>query len=397
MNVAFVGKFAWRARGLVASLALAACSNSDPSDARAQNSGGATNTSGAGAGATGGVRSSPGAASTTFRDCEHVIVPGSELRTSDGSTPRAITAWEGELYLLTGDGKSLTVRVTDGATLKEVARVADDDKIDLTPSRLSVDDQGFFFNALQDGVKRLVGVPLAGGDGVRVADVTHSAEILDSWFVADESALYYAADGDSGKVLKSVPRKVEAADAPTLLTDYTAFYNGLVGLGRVGSSVFTVSGGADDFVAREFPVMPDDPPESRRTGVFTLKDCRSFAIPPRVVSGDDALYVGCISDGHEQGYIFRLPPSAQWLADEEPLELEPVASGPRLDEDTFVVVGNNVYFHDADSNDDDHIFVVPTSGGAPTRVLDTHSVEHLASDGKTLFVEGSCGIQAIEL
>src|SRR6478609_7087757 len=128
------------------------------------------------------------------------------------------------------------------------------------------------------------------------------------------------------------------------------------------------------------------PPTHRRIAGFTLKDCTTFAIPPPVVSGDDALYVGCISQGNARSYIFRLPPAAQWPEGEETVELEPVAAGASLDEDSFTVVGRDVYFHDVDANDDDHVYRVSAADGKPTRVLDTHVVYHKASDGKTLFV-----------
>src|SRR6188768_3046559 len=322
MHVVSVGKFASRVGIWVACAGLAACSSPDPAE-NTEGGGAASDGGASGNGAMGGSHASAGASSVASPGCEHVIVPSSELYSSDGSTPSAIAAWKGELYLLTGGGMSQTVRVTDRATLKEVARVADDDRVDLTPSRLVVDAQGFFFNGRQDGTKRLLGVPFAGGDGVRIADLTDSNDILDSWFVSDDSALYYAADDDTGKMLKSAPRRLEAATAPTLLTDYTAFYQGLVGLGR------------------------------GRCGGFR---------GPRVPRGGDR---------------------------------EARQSFGELDEGTFVVVGKTVYFHDVDSNDDDHIFSVPTTGGTPTRLLDTHSVRHLASDGKTLFVEGSCGIHAV--
>jgi len=35
-----------------------------------------------------------------------------------------------------------------------------------------VDDRGIFFDGYQDGYKRLIGVPFAGGAGVRIADLT---------------------------------------------------------------------------------------------------------------------------------------------------------------------------------------------------------------------------------
>ena len=108
------------------------------------------------------------------------------------------------------------------------------------------------------------------------------------------------------------------------------------------------------------------PPTHRRIAGFTLKDCTTFAIPPPVVSGDDALYVGCISQGNARSYIFRLPPAAQWPEGEQTLELEPVAAGASLDEDSFTVVGRDVYFHDLDANDDDHVYRVSAAGGKPS-------------------------------
>lgn len=403
------GKFAWQAWGLAACLGLAGCSSTEAgraagsagSGATDQTEAGGSNSGGAGATgdrAMGGARHAGGSGPLSSPGCEHVVVPSSELYTSDGSTPNAIAAWNDQLYLLTGDGKFQTVRVIDGTKLAEIARVPDDDdQIDLTPSTLSVDSRGLFFDGYQGGRNRLIGVPFAGGEGVQIADLSAKAEALGSWFVSDDRALYFVADGDGGRVLQSAPRQVKKAVAPLRITDDTAFYEGLTALGRVGQAVFTVDGAVSDFVVREFPAVPDDPPAHGRLAAFTLKDCRSFAIPPRVVSGDDSLYVGCNSDGNERSYIFRLPPVAEWPEDEETISLEPVASGTQLDEDSFVVVAKDVYFHDVDANDDDHVYRVSESGGSPTRVLDTHSVHHMASDGKTLFVEGSCGIQAISL
>lgn len=418
MNVVSESKRVWWSWGLLACVGLIGCSGTDAAmrvpaasgDAGASGagasdaeSGGAADSSSSGAagqGASGGARPA-GSGPLSYPGCDHVIVDSLDVYSSDGSSPRAVAAWNGQLYLLTGDGKFQTVRVTDGATLKEVARVPDDDdQIDLTPSTLLVDSNGFFFDGYQGGHKRLIGVPLAGGDGIRIADLSDSKEALGSWFVSDENALYFVADGDGSRVLQSTPRKVAEARSPVVITDYTAFYEGLTSLGRVGSSVFTVAGGASDFAVREFPVLPADPPAHERIAVFTLKDCSTFAIPPRVVSGDDALYVGCNSDGNQQSYIFRLLPAAQWPEGEESeaeVALEPLAASAHLDEDTFIAVGKNVYFRDTDSNDADHVFRVPATAGKPTSVLDTHVVHHMASDGKTLFVEGSCGIQAIPL
>jgi hypothetical protein len=45
----------------------------------------------------------------------------------------------------------------------------------------------------------------------------------------------------------------------------------------------------------------------------------------------------------------------------------------------------------------DNAYRVVATGGTPTRVLGAYNVDHMASDGTTLFVQSSCGIQSTPL
>ncbi|HEY5374307.1 MAG TPA: hypothetical protein VIK01_11515 [Polyangiaceae bacterium] len=71
-------------------------------------------------------------------------------------------------------------------------------------------------------------------------------------------------------------------------------------------------------------------------------------------------------------------------------ELTPLVTA-NIDRDVEVVVGGYLYFADGTT---DLIMKVPVTGGAPSKFLRTRSADHLASDGTTLFVDSSCGLQS---
>jgi hypothetical protein len=350
-----------------------------------------TGTTTTGAGGAGGGGAGGGGTGT----CEHVIVPHSEI--GFGYEPQALAADSGQVYVLIDDGMGRTVRVAENGKLREVARAANESMIDLTPSNLLVDSSGYFFDVYQEGKKWLVGAPRAGGAAVRVAEFTSEREAVDPAFTGDASSLYLVGPEPSlYMAISRVPRMPAAAAMPVVVTDDGTFYNGLTAIAVAGTSVYSVSGSLMSYVARQYPKDPGMPVHSSKSASFTQSICSTFILPPHVYPGQDALYLGCNEDGGARAVIYRLPPADQWPADDMGGSTalgSPVVSG-KVASDIFVVAGTTVYFADTDQ---EAIFKVSGAGGTPTRILGTETVDHMATDGTTLFVQGGCGIQSLPL
>ncbi|MEO6600207.1 MAG: hypothetical protein ABIQ16_10070, partial [Polyangiaceae bacterium] len=244
---------------------------------------------------------------------------------------------------------------------------------------------GYYFDVHRQPRKVLVGVPRAGGDPVTVAELMKSTEWYDLPFVWDDRALYLIGPVGSESTLR-VPRSAEPRAA---LQDSSGGYIGtLSSLGVNDNGVYVVHASGTGIIVSESPKERTEPP-SDRSASFRYAMCDTFITPAHVFTSKNALFVACALTGSGTA-IFRIPDSSAWPGDfSVDTELTPLVTG-KIERDVEVVVGNDLYYADGAT---DLIMKVPVTGGTPSAFLRTRSADHLASDGTTLFVDSSCGLQ----
>ena len=370
---------------LVFGVHSAACSSSGATEggsgSTATGSGGKTSGA-AGTGAGGNV------ASNDSGECDNVLVDSLEYY-DHGFKSLALAADDGAPYLLMATDDAVVVLTTDGDKLKEVARADDSASgVDLTLSNLLVDHSGYYFDVHRDPRKALVGVPRTGGPPVTVAQLMKSSQWYDLPFVWDDDAMYLIGPAGGRDVLR-VPRAAEPSAASQDLSENSGYLDTLSSLGVNDHGVYVVHAYGTGLGVSESPKVPTEPPTGK-SAHFTYAMCDTFITPPHVVTSKDALFVNCALQGSGRA-VFRIPDTSDWPSDESlDMELTPLVTA-NIDRDVEVVVGGYLYFADGTK---DLIMKVPVTGGAPSAFLRTRSADHLASDGTTLFVDSSCGLQS---
>ncbi len=86
-----------------------------------------------------------------------------------------------------------------------------------------------------------------------------------------------------------------------------------------------------------------------------------------------------------------MPASTAWPDSDNDVTLGAPAASGSIDSHTFLVVGTTIYFADHAAG---AVYRTGGNGDAPVKVLDADAVEHMTTDGTTLFVQSSCGIQS---
>jgi hypothetical protein len=349
---------------------------------------GAAGSSGAG---TGG-RPSTGAAGTNGggTSCGNVLVDSTKL---EGRIPRAISAAGGKAYVLIDSDDGRTVKVAQDGKLDQLVLAPQDYELDLTRSNLLADTSGFFFDVRRAGKKLLMGAPFQGGEAFVVAPLRSSLTAIDFALVGDATSVFTIGEDSGGNSqFMRVPRMVQAAE-PVVMGTLSV---GTPALAANDQGYYALNGGQGNYSFYLYPKDATADTSPKISEWFVMPKCDSFVRPAHLMPGADTVYVSCASkdDGGADTLIYRMPPPAQWKDDEEAeTPVEPIIVG-KIERDAFLVVGSTVYY----SNwDDDTIYKKPAAGGAATAVLKSWGVDHMATDGTTLFVASGCGIQSAPL